>query len=453
VDAAARRVGFRDVFASREFRTLWLAQILSVAGDRLALVAITVLVFSRTHSALATASAYAVSYIPWLIGGLLLSGIADRRPRRRVMIRSDVARTGLVGVMTLPGMPVWALILLLFAVTTLAPPFESARAATFADILTGERYVLGTAIGRLTNQIGFVAGFGVGGIAVATLGARASLAVDAATFGASALLIGFAVHARPAAAGADPSADRVPRRNLAHAVAGVRLVFGNRLLRTLTLLAWLAAFYVVPEGLAAPYAKLIGGGPITVGLLLAALPIGTGAGVIAFGRLVPPSRRLAVMRPLAVATCLPLVGCVFRPGLAVAMLLFGMTGVLSAYQLAANAAFVQAVPNEARARAFGIVMSGFSLGQGAALVAAGALADVLTAPRVIAISGVLGVLAAFGVTARTRRRRPSPRHAGPFLVSDPSPAAAQVHVSRMAHLPQVRDGAQITPGHRQTAPD
>jgi MFS family permease len=403
------------VFASREFRALWLAQILSVAGDRLALVAITVLVFSRTHSALATASAYAVSYIPWLIGGLLLSGIADRRPRRPVMISCDVARTGLVGVMTLPGIPVWALILLLFAVTTLAPPFESARAATFADILTGERYVLGTAIGRLTNQIGFVAGFGVGGITVATLGARTSLAVDAATFGASALLIGFAVHARPAAVGAGPSADssadRVPRRTLAHAVAGVRLVFGNRLLRTLTLLAWLAAFYVVPEGLAAPYARLIGGGSITVGLLLAALPIGTGAGVIAFGRLVKPSRRLAVMRPLAVASCVPLIGCVFRPGLAVSMLLFGMTGVLSAYQLAANAAFVQAVPNEARARAFGIVMSGFSLGQGAALVGAGALADVLAAPLVIAISGVFGVLTAIGLTARTRRRRSAPRHA------------------------------------------
>jgi MFS family permease len=403
------------VFASREFRALWLAQILSVAGDRLALVAITVLVFSRTHSALATASAYAVSYIPWLIGGLLLSGIADRRPRRRVMISCDAGRTGLVGVMTLPGMPVWALIALLFAVTTLAPPFESARAATFADILTGERYVLGTAIGRLTNQIGFVAGFGVGGIAVATLGARTSLAVDAATFGASALLIGFAVHARPAAVGAGPSADsgadRVPRRTLAHAVAGVRLVFGNRLLRTLTLLAWLAAFYVVPEGLAAPYARLIGGGSITVGLLLAALPIGTGAGVIAFGRLVKPSRRLAVMRPLAVASCVPLIGCAFRPGLAVSMLLFGMTGVLSAYQLAANAAFVQAVPNEARARAFGIVMSGFSLGQGASLVGAGALADVLAAPLVIAISGVLGVLTAIGLTARTRRRRSAPRHA------------------------------------------
>ena len=41
---------FRDVFAVAEFRALWLAQILSVAGDQLARVALTVLVYNRTAS-------------------------------------------------------------------------------------------------------------------------------------------------------------------------------------------------------------------------------------------------------------------------------------------------------------------------------------------------------------------------------------------------------------------
>src|SRR5437660_1162991 len=78
--------GFRDVFAVAEFRALWGAQLLSVAGDQLARVALTVLVYDQTRSALLAAVAYAASIIPVFLGGILLSGVTDRRPRRQVMI-------------------------------------------------------------------------------------------------------------------------------------------------------------------------------------------------------------------------------------------------------------------------------------------------------------------------------------------------------------------------------
>src|SRR5262249_58496518 len=92
---------FREIFAVTEFRALWLAQLLSVAGDQLARVAMTVLVFDRTHSALWTALTYAVTFLPWVIGGVALSGLADRLPRRRVMVDCDLARTVLVCLMAL----------------------------------------------------------------------------------------------------------------------------------------------------------------------------------------------------------------------------------------------------------------------------------------------------------------------------------------------------------------
>ena len=53
------RATFRDVFAVREFRALWFSEVLSVAGDRLALVALTLLVFDRTKSPLLAALVYA----------------------------------------------------------------------------------------------------------------------------------------------------------------------------------------------------------------------------------------------------------------------------------------------------------------------------------------------------------------------------------------------------------
>ncbi|MGH3410373.1 MAG: MFS transporter, partial [Streptosporangiaceae bacterium] len=50
---------FRTVFAVREFRALWFSVVLSAAGDRLALVALTLLVYSRTRSPLLAAMTYA----------------------------------------------------------------------------------------------------------------------------------------------------------------------------------------------------------------------------------------------------------------------------------------------------------------------------------------------------------------------------------------------------------
>src|SRR3954469_25003404 len=106
---SGRRVTFRDVLANREFRALYVAQALSVVGDQLARIAVAVLVFSRSHSALLTAASFAVSYLPWVVGGPLLAGYADRLRRRNVMIFCDLLRGGLVLVLTVPHLPTAAL--------------------------------------------------------------------------------------------------------------------------------------------------------------------------------------------------------------------------------------------------------------------------------------------------------------------------------------------------------
>src|SRR5262249_28716251 len=72
------RATFGQVFAVSEFRALWIAQVLSVAGDQLARVALTLLVFNRTHSALLAAVTFAASVVPAFLGGIALAGFADR---------------------------------------------------------------------------------------------------------------------------------------------------------------------------------------------------------------------------------------------------------------------------------------------------------------------------------------------------------------------------------------
>jgi len=402
------RATFRDVFAVREFRALWFSEVLSVSGDRLALVALTLLVFQHTRSPLLTAMAYAAGYLPWVIGGLFLAEVADRRPRRSVMVVCDVVRAVLVAAMAAPRVPIGVLVALLFAATMFAPPFESARAAITPDILQGERYALGTAVIQTTFLAGQVVGAAGAGFAVGFIGVRPALAIDAATFVLSGLLIGLGTRARPAAA----RPDTVRSSPLARMRDGFRLLFGDRALRTLLLFGWLVAFYTIPEGVAAPYAARLGGGPIATGLLLASTVFSTTVATPLFTRFVRPRRRLAWMGPLAVLTCATLVLTALRPGLAVSLVIFSVSAAFGVYQLAANTAFVVRVPNERRAQAFGIANMGVIVGQGAAFVAAGAVAEVVSPAVVIAVGGGIGAIVAFVLTLRWRHvSPPGGRHA------------------------------------------
>jgi predicted MFS family arabinose efflux permease len=405
--AVPPRATFRDVFAMREFRALWLSMVLSVAGDRLALVALTLLVYGRTRSPLLAAIVYAAGYLPWVIGGLFLADVADRRPRRTVMIFCDAVRAVLVAAMAVPGVPIAVLVALLFAVTMFAPPFESARAAITPDILSGERYVLGTAVIQTTFLAGQVAGAVAGGVAVAFIGVRPSLAIDAATFVLSGLLIALGTRARPAALTGGGQESPWARMR-----GGIRLIFGNPALRTLLLFGWLVVFYTIPEGVAAPYANRLGGGPIATGLVIASTAFSTTIATPLFTRFVRPRRRLALMGPLAVLTCATLVTTALHPALGVSLAIFSLSAAFGIYQVAANTAFVVRVPSERRAQAFGIANMGVIVGQGAAFVAAGAAAQVFSPAAVIAVGGGLGAVSGLVLTLRWRHLSPpGGRHA------------------------------------------
>lgn len=431
---APARVTFRDVFGVAEFRALWAAQLLSVIGDQLARVALTVLVYDRTRSALLAAVTFAASVVPMFIGGVMLSGLADRLPRRQVMIGADLASGALVIVMVAPGIPLAVLIVLLAGVTMVGALFLAARAAIYPDILDGDRYVLGTAVTMTTLQFAQVIGFAAGGLAVAFLGLRVSLVADAATFAASALITRMWVRARPVPPpeqasrpassqqnGAGPGPSRRARRarpSLAEGTAaGIRLVFGNPAMRTPLLFGWLCAFYNLPEGVATPLARSVGGGAVTVGLILAAQALGTTVGAIGFSRFVGPARRVRWTAPLAVAACAALVLFAAGPGLPGVLLILALSGLSGCYQLAANAAFVQATPPAQRSQAFGIAQGGMSLGQGTALILAGAAAEYFTPASVIAAAGSIGALCALAVAfskpARLYWRRPADESPSP----------------------------------------
>lgn len=426
---------YREVFAVKEFRALWLAQALSYIGDQLAQVALAVLVYDHTKSTLLTALVYALTYLPPILGGPVLSGLADLFPRRTVMVVCDVLRAGLVAVMALVAMPVGALSGLVFLIVLLGTPFSAARAAVMPDVLEGDRYVAGSAIANVTHQITQVVGFLAGGAIVAVVGTYEALALDALTFGASAVILIGGLRRREA-----------PRRRERQALGllrgtrdGARLVFGDPVLRSLVLFAWLCAFYVIPEGLAVPYAATFGGGAVTAGLLLAAMPTGMVVGSVLFSRFVRPANRLHVMGWMSMLACLPLVGAGVHPPLWWVVALWALSGVGSAYQLVANTAFVAAVPAAGRGQAFGLAQSGILAGQGLGILAGGAAAQVLGPETVVALAGLLGLSAAAMLTLGWNQVRGAViagTRGNPVAVAPPPDA----------------DGDELAAGARRSAP-
>ena len=242
------RVTFREVFGIAEFRALWFGELLSIAGDQLARVALSILVFTGTNSATLTGLTYALTYAPSLLGGIFLTGFADRFPRRSVMVLVDLLRAGLILLVALPGMPFWLMCVLVGGVSLVNPPFKASQLALLPQVLEGDRFVVGMGIRSMTVQSAQLLGFAGGGALLIAVDPHVALIIDAATFVLSALFVRFGVQARPAAATGEQR-----KSFFATLGGGGRTAFASSPLRTLVLFTWLMGLLPVYEGIAAPY--------------------------------------------------------------------------------------------------------------------------------------------------------------------------------------------------------
>lgn len=378
--------GFRDVFAVNEFSVLYVAGVVSVAGDQVARVALAVLVFARTGSPGLTGLAVALTFLPHLIGGPMLSGLADRLPRRTVIIWCEAIRVVLIGSLVIPALPLPVIFAAVALAELASPPAGAARSALMPEIFTAERtYVASAAITNASFEVAQIVGFATGGAVIALLGVHLGFAVDAATFALSGVLVYIGVQRRPATVDAE-HAGWWPQL-----VGGARVVFGDAWLRRLVLLAWLAGILIAPEALAAPIAAGFGAGPVAVSLLLAAGPLGVAVGALIVVRLVPEPLQPRAIGPLALGAGLPLLGCLLHPSLPVVWSLWTVSGLLTAYSLLAYTSFAVGVPSSRRGQAFGLAQSGLVAVQGIGLSISGLVADHLSPLTVVGLAGLASV--------------------------------------------------------------
>jgi MFS family permease len=387
-----RPATFREVFGQSEYRAIFAASALSWIGDYIAKAAVTVLVYQETSSVALSAAAFAVSYLPWLIGGPLLAAVAERHSYRTVMIVCDLARMVLVALVAIHHLPVWLILVLLFLTTLANSPSQAAKSALLPLVLTGDRLVVGLSLQASAGQAAQVAGYAAGA-AIAAWDTSTALLINSATFAVSALMIRFGVRQR------QPAVDRSRGSHLFREIGeGFRIVLGTPALRAIAVLVWASMlFAIVPEGLAAAWADEHGTSGAQRGvaqaLIMAANPIGFIVGGLVIGRLVRPSLRQSLVRPFAVLSPLVLVPALLDPPPVVVAVLSAACGFLVAGLLpVANGLFVQALPNGYRARAFGVMSTGLQVTQGAAVLVTGMLASHFSIPRVVGLWSLAGAL-------------------------------------------------------------
>jgi MFS family permease len=394
------RTSFRSVFAVGEFRAMWGAEALSQAGDQLARVALAILVYERTSSAALTGLTYALTFVPSFFGSVFLAGLADRFPRRTIMMGSDLVRAGLIGLVAIPGMPLVLICVLVAGVSFFQAPFKAAQLALLPDVLEGDRYVVGMAIRNITIQSAQLVGFAGGGVLIKAVNPYLALALDAVTFVASAVIVRSGVRQRPAARQGSSNRQAVGGGLL----AGARLIWRDRGLRVLLPLTWLPSLLIVYEGLAAPYTDELGGGTVAVGVILAADPLGSVVGALVFGRWVPAELRPRLLGALGIAACLPLLVCFAKPGLALSVTMFAVAGGLgTALLMQATADFTRGIPDAGRGQALGLSNAGVTGVQGLSPLLAGVLADQIGAAHSVGVVGLVGLAVAMPAAIAWRR--------------------------------------------------
>ncbi|MFF2850567.1 MFS transporter [Streptomyces sp. NPDC058001] len=402
-----QETGYRRVFAVREFRFVFVAHLFSLLGVVVSEIALTVLVYGLTGSPLLSALTFALGMLPYLVGGTLFAGIADRFPARRVLVVCDLVCAGCAALMALPLTPVAALLALRCVIAVVSPVFNGTRMATLADVLgDGDLFVLGRSLLRIVSQSAVLVGFGVGGILLTVVPPRGALIITLCTFLVSAVLLRCGTRRRPAR---DSGTGALMRYSL----AGARQILGHRRIRALLLLLWAPPMFVVaPEALAAPYADEIGVGTAGVGLLMCAMPVGTVAGELYAGSALSPATRARITLPLAATMLLPLLAYAFVPDLVWAPLVLVLAGAGFAYTLGLDRWFVDSVPEELRGRAMTVHTAGLMTIQGVGMALAGLAAEFFAVSTVVTGAGVIGTVVCLLLVAEVRRTS-GPEHAGP----------------------------------------
>jgi MFS family permease len=399
-----------------DFRRLFLATLASGAGTWLALVALEVDVWTRTHSSGWVAALLIADLLPTFLIGILVGPLIDRLSRRQLMVGADLARFGVFALLPFTTSPTQ--VVALAALAGIATGFF--RPAAYAGIpnlvqeddLAHANSLL-QAIDNLTWALGSIAG----GALVAASGVDVAYWINACTFLVSAIFL-YGIPQRLLQA-----TQAASRGHWADLRDGFSLTFRSKALLTV-LVAWnVAMFSNAAVNVAEP--RLVfdafDAGTFGLGLMMGCSGVGLAAGAYAAGQWI---ERRGLANVYGVSLGLMAVGiglAAMAPNVWVAAACVVISGAGNGSAVVCNALLVQrGAPDALRGRAFAVLMSSNVAFLILGMIVAGRVTD-MVGPRWVwaaaaaasAVSAVLGLALARGA-AKAERTTIEPVAAAPL---------------------------------------
>jgi MFS family permease len=267
----------------RDFRLLWTGQTLTLLGTFVSNIAYPFQILQLGGGALelgALVSIYTASSLAFLLIG---GAVADRFPRRTLIVITELGSGVIVGIVAILGfagaLQIWHLYVSYVwfgAATAFNIP---ALGAIIPELVPEEILVPGNAVQGLSRQGARVGGPVVGGLLVATAGPSAAFAFNAVTFFLSAGAV--------ALTGARPPSTEARASILREIREGFAFVFSVQWL-WVTIFGWslIAAAFVgsITVGLPLLVTRVLRGGPETYGFISAAVGLGEAIGATAIAQ-------------------------------------------------------------------------------------------------------------------------------------------------------------------------
>ena len=385
---------------SRDFRLLFLGQLVSLLGSNLTIVAVAYQVYRLTGSSLWVGL---VSFIqlPFLITGSLWGGALGDRFDRRTLL---VAASGLLGLTSLalglnalgPRPAFWVVVTMPAIAAGLAGLSGPLRTAVIPSLVAPEELVSAFSLNQVIINGATVVGPGVAGILVATTGLAWCYLIDAATFFAL-VLATWLMHPMP------PQGTHDGQRTLAAIRQGFRYVRGHPLVQAVYLVDLNAMVFGLPRALfPAVTAHLYHGGPETLGLLYASPGAGALVMAVFTGWMAKVRRRgrLVTLVVLAWGAAMALFGVVHV--VVVGVLCLAVAGAMDVISTVLRNTILQtSITDDFRSRVSSIQMAVVTGGPRLGDLESGAVAS-LSSTEFSIVSG--GLLCVVGVLALLRWR-------------------------------------------------
>lgn len=369
---------YRELFEVPEFGSLFGLVTIQVGASTIQALALSTVVYVATRSPLLSALAMFGSSFAQVIGALTLLSAADRVPPRAAMLGLGAVFTITGLLLAVPGMPVWALLLVTLLAGLASAAGGGVRWGLVTEILPDGMYILGRSVCNMAVGVMQIVGFAAGGALADVVSPRGALLTAAGLYLASTLATRFMLRARPPRAAGRPSVRETLRVN-------VRL-WSMPSRRYIYLALWVPNGLIVGcEALYVPY------DPRLASVLFAAGAVGMLAGDTTMGRFVPERWRRRLASPLRLLLAAPYLLFVLRPPFAVALIAVCVAAYGYSASLLLQDRLVALTPPDVLGQALGLAGAGTLTMQAVGASLTGALAQWLSVPATMAVAAVASV--------------------------------------------------------------